>query len=122
LTDCDGSAVATIENTSCDVQVSILTAAPFSLPWGGSVYSKVIATNVYGDSAISIAGNGAIIITYADAPTNFAEIVAFRTSTSISFSWDEGASNGGNSVFDYRVSYDNSENVWAYLESEVTSS
>jgi len=44
-------------------------AAPFNLPWGSSVYAKVIATNIYGNSLPSNFGNGAIILTYPDAPT-----------------------------------------------------
>lgn len=68
--------------------------------------AKIVATNIYGDSATSAAGNGAIIITYADAPINLEETVALRTSTTISFTWSPGAANGGSTVIDYRITYD----------------
>ena len=97
-----------------------MKAAPFNLPWGESVYAKVIATNIYGDSLISNEGNGAVIITYADAPTDLAEIVSLRTSTSISFSWVEGVADGGNTVTDYRVSFDNAEDIWVELATGIT--
>ena len=47
-----------------------------------------------------------MIITYADAPINVAEIVELRTSSSISFTWSEGLANGGSEVTGYRISYD----------------
>ena len=120
MTDCDGSAVSIIQSTRCDIKVSLLKAAPFNLPWGASVHAKVIATNAFGDSLSSEAGNGAFIITYADSPKELAEIVSQRTSTSISFSWVEGAANGGNSVIDYRVSFDNAVGNWVNLASGLT--
>jgi hypothetical protein len=60
-----------------------LIAAPFSLDWGASVYAKVIATNIKGDSLESDAGNGAIIITSPDSPANLAEDSSIRDYTSI---------------------------------------
>jgi hypothetical protein len=55
------------------MDVLTLRTAPFSLPWGSSIYAKIIATNVYGDSLISQAGNGGVIMTYPDAPISLAE-------------------------------------------------
>jgi hypothetical protein len=40
----------------------------FTLEWGASIYAKVLAYNVYGDSLISLEGNGAVIVTIPDAP------------------------------------------------------
>lgn len=80
--------------------------APFSLPWGSSVWVKLIAFNFYGDSNISEPGNGAVIITYPDAPINLAETIEARSPTSITFSWSEGFENGGSEVIDYRITYD----------------
>jgi len=65
--------------TQCTVPVTVLRAEPFSLPWGSNVYAKVIATNVYGDSAVSPAGTGAVITTTPDAPVNLAENELLRT-------------------------------------------
>jgi hypothetical protein len=39
--------------TSCTIPVTSLKSAPFSLPWGSSVYAKVIAINLYGNSQVS---------------------------------------------------------------------
>jgi hypothetical protein len=55
--------------------------------WGSSVYAKVIAINVYGKSAQSESGNGAIIITYPDAPLEFIENYSLRTATNLGFTW-----------------------------------
>jgi hypothetical protein len=51
-------------------------------------------------------GNGAIILTNPDAPINVEETVASRSSSSITFTWQVGAANGGTPVIDYRVTYD----------------
>lgn len=59
------------------------------------MHAKVIAYNLYGYSANSPVGNGAIILTAPDAPINLLEIVASRSATSISISWEFGAANGG---------------------------
>jgi hypothetical protein len=87
LQNCDGSAAFVIANAECNILISTLRATPFSLSWGASVHAKVIAANQYGDSLTSEVGNGAVIITYADAPVSLAEIIASRTASSISFSW-----------------------------------
>lgn len=55
--------------------MTTLTAAPFNLPWSSSISAKVIAFNAYGDSLTSDAGNGAVIITYPDAPYDLTENV-----------------------------------------------
>jgi len=36
--------------TYCKIPVTVLRSSPFSLPWGSSVYAKVIAFNLYGNS------------------------------------------------------------------------
>ena len=53
---------------TCSVPVSVLRAAPFSLPWGSPVYATVIANNIYGASLESLPGSGGRIITYPDPP------------------------------------------------------
>ena len=53
--------------------VSTLKNSPFNLAWGSSVVAKVLAQNIYGSSAFSSPGNGAIIITYPDPHTNLIE-------------------------------------------------
>jgi hypothetical protein len=84
----------------------VLIDSTYQHPWGSSIYAKVRAYNLYGYSAESDLGNGAIILTYPDAPINVQETIASRTATSISLSWSAGVSNGGAFVEDYRISYD----------------
>ena len=60
-----------------------LKATPFEIPWGDSIWAKIIAINAYGESVASIAGNGATIITYPDAPVTLDEVYSYRTSTSV---------------------------------------
>jgi hypothetical protein len=60
-------------DTSCIIPVAVLRNSPYSLDWGSSIYAKVIATNLYGDSLESLEGNGAIITTTPDRPTDFIE-------------------------------------------------
>jgi hypothetical protein len=83
----------------------VLNEAPFSLAWGSSVYAKVLATNIYGNSEESPEGNGANLITEPFAPVNLAEVYALRTPTEIGLEWNDGSDNGGLPVLDYRVSY-----------------
>ena len=62
--------------TTCSIPVSELKNLPFSLDWGTSVYAKVSAINEYGSSELSIEGNGAVITTNPDQPTNLQEVYA----------------------------------------------
>lgn len=50
-----------------------MKAAPYSHPWGASIFAKVLATNEAGPSAFSDPGNGGIILTIPEAPQNLAE-------------------------------------------------
>jgi hypothetical protein len=100
--------------------VFTLRNAPYSLQWGSSVYAKIVAENIYGESIWSQAGNGAVIITYADAPKDLAEDVSRRTSSSITFSWHEGDNNGGSDVIDYRLSFDQATGSFVVLAASVT--
>jgi hypothetical protein len=47
--------------------------APYSLSIGDSVFAKVIASNIKGESDDSINGNNAIILTKPNAPRNLQE-------------------------------------------------
>lgn len=81
-------------------------AAPFNLPWGSSVYAKIVATNAYGNSLSSDFGNGAIILTNPDAPTTLQNNLSISRATQIGITWVEGAKNGGTPVIDYTITYD----------------
>ena len=105
LTDCDGTKASIVSAAQCSVPITILRASPYSLSWGSSIYAKVVATNIYGNSAISLSGNGAVILTVPDSPTTIVENFALKSGTTISISWINGAHNGGAPVLDYTISY-----------------
>jgi len=87
LTDCDGRSQTIISSTQCKVPIAKLRTAPYNLPWGSSIYFKVIASNIYGSSAVSDPVNGAVILTYPDAPKNIIENFSLKSGTTISFAW-----------------------------------
>lgn len=91
----------------CLVPISTLQASVFNLPWGSSIYAKVIATNAYGNSTLSSetpADRMAIILTNPSPPKGLEEVLASKTTTSIGLKWINGDSNGGASVQNYTVS------------------
>jgi hypothetical protein len=75
------------------------------------VFAKILAYNKYGDSIESEPGNGAKIITFADAPIDLAEDAMLRTHSSITITWAQGLNNGGSTVIDYRVTTKNSADI-----------
>ncbi len=64
----------------------------------------MIALNIYGGSEISIAGNGAVIITNPDPPINLIENSELRNKTTLGIQWSPSSQTGGTSIIDYRVS------------------
>lgn len=48
--NCNGADATVIAEFSCSVLISDLIIAPYHLPWGSSIFAKVIATNIIGDS------------------------------------------------------------------------
>ena len=73
LINCDGTEATIMTDTTCTIPISTLKAAPYSLPWGASIYVKVLATNEAGPSPYSTPGNGAIILTIPESPQNLVE-------------------------------------------------
>lgn len=121
LVSCDGSTSDLIAATECSVPVRILRNAPFNLPWGSNIHAKLVATNIYGDSLESAVGNGALMITFPDAPLNFAEDLTKRTSSSLGFTWDEGALNGGSTVTNYVLSQmAEGESQYSVIRDDIT--
>jgi hypothetical protein len=115
LTYCDGSQQDVIDATSCSIPIGQLRSPPFSLPWGSSISVRVQAANQYGLSVHSVEGNGAIILTYPDAPLNLSEDPTYKSGTQIGLTWEEGVENGGTAVLDYRLSYDQGTGEYVYL-------
>ena len=108
--------------TTCTVPVTSLRASPYSLEWGSSVFAKVIAVNIYGNSIESTDGNGAVITTSPDAPINLAEVVVDRTKSTLGLSWDPAAFTGGDVIIDYRISIAEQGQTFSVLASGVTES
>jgi hypothetical protein len=86
------------------------------------VYAKVSAINQVGESEYSTPGNGAVItMSYTpDAPVNLAKDFALTSKSQISLVWEDGSSNGGQPILDYRVSHDQAAGIWTVLSSSVT--
>lgn len=64
------------------------------------------AQNAYGISSRSDVGNGAIILTNPSAPVSLIENQVPKSATTIGMTWQDGFSNGGIEIIDYRVSFD----------------
>lgn len=105
LTDCDGRNQAIVSSASCQVPITKLRTAPYNLPWGSSIYAKVVATNFYGSSAVSDPVNGAIILTIPDAPKGIVENINLKSGTTISLAWTNGDKDGGAPVTSYSIRY-----------------
>jgi len=65
------------------------------LTWGYEVYVKIVSFNAFGISVTSTEGFGAVLLTHPDSPVHLVESVTLRTSTSVTFTWSNGISNGG---------------------------
>jgi hypothetical protein len=59
---CDGTKLTVVNTRICTIPLNVLIAQPFNLPWGASVWAKVKAVNIIGESTFSEPGNGSIIL------------------------------------------------------------
>lgn len=108
LDNCDGSDPTIMAQLFCTIPFDVLTAAPWTLGQGTSVFAKIVATNEIGDSEESTAGNGAtlVISSVPDAPIGLARDSLTTTTTQIGLLWFAGTSDGGQPLLDYRIWYD----------------
>lgn len=102
---CDEMTDNVIQTTTCTVPINQLKNPPFNLAWGASIQANIVAVNKYGQSLVSDAGNGAIILTIPDAPVNLANNPSSTTGSQIALSWAQGTSNGGTPVLDFTIVY-----------------
>lgn len=65
-----------------------LLDAPYSLPWGSSIYATIASLNSKGLSDYSDAGNGAIILTIPDSPSNISYDPDTSSAIEITLIWD----------------------------------
>jgi hypothetical protein len=56
----------------------------------------------------------------ADAPVSLTNDLLTTTDTTIRFIWSDGSSNGGSSIIDYTVFYDQGTSTFVELEAGVT--
>lgn len=63
-----------MQEKSCSVLVTTLLNEPFEIPWGSSIYARVKAFNVIGESQWSEPGNDAVILSVPSAPTNLVDV------------------------------------------------
>jgi hypothetical protein len=91
----------------------------FNLEWGSHIYAKVKAINIVGESAYSVLGNGAQIMTVPYKPTDLNEL-GLTTSTEITLTWNEGSNNGGTVVIDYRVWFAIGSGSYSVLSTGIT--
>lgn len=100
---CDGSIESVRLALSCTLPAQTLNDAPYSLPWGSSVFAKVMATNVYGNSLYSEPGNDGVIVRIPDKPVNLLEDTSHRSKSTLGLTWNDGVENGGLPILDYRI-------------------
>ena len=81
-----------------------MIASPYNTAVNDSIYAKVSAINVYGESSQSTEGNGAVYTTVPDGQRLLSEDSLQRSSTEIGLTWSNGESDGGESLIDYRIS------------------
>ena len=103
LTNCDGSNPTIISALSCSIPTIVLNASPYNLPWGTDVYAKVLASNIYGSSPLSVSGHGGIMVRIPDSPINLSENTSLRNATTLAIIWNDGSNNGGLPIIDYRI-------------------
>jgi hypothetical protein len=83
-----------------------LIVEPYSLVLNEEVWAKVIAENFYGDSPYSEPGNDGLTKLIPDAPVNLLNDPTQTSADSIRFTWEDGLSDGGMPVQDYKIFYD----------------
>jgi hypothetical protein len=102
-TTCDGTDASIISSTQCTIPSTVLHEANYNLPWGSSVWTKITATNLYGTSDMSVAGNDGIIYAVPDAPVSLSENLDERTYSTLTIAWADGADSGGLAILDYKI-------------------
>lgn len=100
----------------CNVPFTTFIEAPFDLTWGSSIWVKVYATNIMGDSLYSLAGNGAVITRISDPPINLKSDDGISNAVVIGMNWDQPPETGGLEILDYRLWYDQGTADWTILD------
>ena len=120
LDNCDGRWASLVRDQTCTIPLLVLQAAPYNWALGDSIYAKVSASNVWGESAMSTPGNGAIVVLIPSPPINLLNNPSVTTDLIIGFTWSDGLQTGGAPITEYRVSYDRAAGTWVTLATGVT--
>lgn len=101
------------------VPLATLSASPYDLLQGDSIWAKLTATNSYGTSLVSEVGNGDVMVVVPDAPLLLRDNVDVTTAYVMGMLWTDGTNDGGKPVIDYVVSSDQSTGVWVDYASGI---
>jgi hypothetical protein len=101
--NCDGSNTLIRTQKACFIPVDVFKQEPYNHPWGASIYARLFATNIKGDSLVSDPGNGCVIIYSPDAPVDVREDTYFRTTDTLGILWTAPEEDGGTRILDYRI-------------------
>ena len=85
----------------CSIPLNVLTAQPYNLPWGASVWAKIKARNIIGESAYSEPGNGSVILVVPDQPTQLMNLPKITNAYQVGITWVKPTNEGGTPVLDY---------------------
>jgi len=99
--ECDGTTTDVIDNQVCHIALDTLIVEPWSLVMNEEVWAKIIAINYYGESPYSPAGNTGLIKLIPDAPVNLQNDPSTTDDIKIRFTYEDGASDGGDTVLDF---------------------
>jgi hypothetical protein len=83
--------------------VQTLLNEPFEIAWGSSIYARVKAYNVIGNSEFSEPGNDAVILSVPSAPTSLVNVPENTSGFQIGLSWFPPVTTGGVEILDYRI-------------------
>jgi hypothetical protein len=104
--ECVGTSLGVIDNQICHVALDTLIVPPWALVMNEEVWVKIIAINVYGESEESEPGNDGLVKLIPDAPVNLLDDRTVTNDDRIKFTYEQGASDGGDLVIDFSIYYD----------------
>lgn len=104
--ECIGASQDVIDNQICHVALDTLIVPPYALVMNEEVWAKIIAINYYGESLYSEPGNNGLVKLIPDAPVNLLDDRTVTNDDRIKFTYEQGASDGGDPVLDFSIYYD----------------
>jgi hypothetical protein len=81
FTNCDGSDADIFAARSCTIPSNSFVADLYDLDWGEEVFAKLVAYNIYGNSALSALSNPTVLMANPDAPITLQNILSLRSFT-----------------------------------------